>query len=236
MFSSSQRLYALYPYSICSGSFYLGSHLVEKVCQIHDFRLFRSIFYIGSPFRKDSRHHYVLCRPHAWKVQIYGLAHEALSSGHRFYIIVAYSKDSAQRFKSFEMKINRPGAYGASSRKRHSGPSLPGKERPHHQYGCSHLIYQFKICFRSQNIFCVYGQHIFSRLLYFRTERRQKFFHQAYIPELRNVSYHTFLFGKERSCHKRQDGVFRPAYLHLSSKGSALLYNVLCQFYPPDDL
>ena len=99
---SGQRFHAGDSDGIRSGAFNLRTHLVQLVGQIDDFRLFCRILNNRHILRQGCRHQDVFRRSYAWKVQVNGIAHQAVRScgkNYMFFILIEFHR-CAQRTES----------------------------------------------------------------------------------------------------------------------------------------
>ena len=70
MLRAMHALYAFNADHICTRAPNTGSHLIQVIGQIYDFRFLRRILQRGGSFRQTGCHHDIFCRTHAGKVQI----------------------------------------------------------------------------------------------------------------------------------------------------------------------
>ena len=179
---------------VCARALDLRAHLIQKVREIDDFRLLRSVLDIGCPFRENRCHHDVFCRADARKVQINRIPDQPLRAGYRLHIGVCAGDDRAERLETLEMQIDRSGADRASTRMRDSRSAFASEQRPHDQNGRAHLVDQFKLCLRRKNVLCANRKDIFFQFFDFRAQRGQQLFHKADIPQFWNIANDTGIF------------------------------------------
>ena len=154
------------------GTFDLCTHLIQEVGQIYDFRFLSSILNVGDAFCQHCRHHNILCRTYAGKVQIDGVADEALTTSPGFHIAFGFVEYDLcpQGFQPFQMQVDGTCTDGTSAGQRHSGPSFSGKQRSHDENGSPHFIHQIILCLRRHNVLCDDGDDILLHIFDFCTQ------------------------------------------------------------------
>ena len=139
---AGEVLHAFDPDRVCSGASHIGAHRIQIVGQVYDLRLLGCVFNDCPSIGQTGSHHDIFGGADAGKVKIDFCALQPFGRP-RFNKAMPLNDFGAERFESFQMQINRPGADGATARLRYPRLLESRQQRPHNQKRGPHLPDQF---------------------------------------------------------------------------------------------
>ena len=195
-----------------AGAFDFRAHLVQKICQIDNFRFLRRAFDHGRAFGQHRRHHHIVGAENGRAEFAAQIDHGAGQLRRKdFYVAAFHAHGRAERFKTFQMQIDRPIADDATARHRDGRFFAAAEQRAEHANRRAHFAHD--IVGRDRfDLLRGHGDRA-AGAFHLRAEMRQNLQHVMRVAQIRHATDDARLACEQRRRQDRQRRVFRAADL-----------------------